>query len=228
MTAAAPAVKAKQRPSGRLAKALAEPVVVPMTWRSASWASGRPGLAGERSGGAGRGNGAEAGVSLMAPQAGLMVRALDDGVDAAMVRAEAQLHHSFIAAVPVPGVVEATRREECGRDAHEGRRRAASDETDGGGGRTTSWTEGGSSMGGQRPWRFVLVVNGLGKPPRPASSVKLDCAHPRPARAIQNTSLALAASRVSLTCCFSSLHVGVTAGVDWKTVLLSSMVNRSQ
>lgn len=48
-TAAAPAVKAKLWPEGRLSKALAEPVVVPMTCLSARLASGRLAFIGERS-----------------------------------------------------------------------------------------------------------------------------------------------------------------------------------
>jgi hypothetical protein len=50
ITAAAPAVYAKQHPEGRLSKALAEFAVVPTTWRSARLASVRLDLTGERKG----------------------------------------------------------------------------------------------------------------------------------------------------------------------------------
>jgi hypothetical protein len=50
MTAAAPAVYAKERPDGRLSKALALLAVVPTTWRSARLTSARGGLIGDRNG----------------------------------------------------------------------------------------------------------------------------------------------------------------------------------
>jgi hypothetical protein len=50
MTAAAPAVYAKEQPLGRLSKALAELAVVPTTCRNARLTSPRAGLIGERNG----------------------------------------------------------------------------------------------------------------------------------------------------------------------------------
>jgi hypothetical protein len=86
-TAAAPAQKAKERALGRLSKALAELVEVPMTWRRAKDASARWVFMGERSGVFLRKGDGE-GVSLSPlPQAGLMMRGLFGVSD--MARAEA-------------------------------------------------------------------------------------------------------------------------------------------
>jgi hypothetical protein len=73
MTAAAPAVYAKEWAEGRLSKALAEFAVVPTTWRSARLTSARAGLTGERSGACLK-NGEGDGLSLMpAPRVGLII-----------------------------------------------------------------------------------------------------------------------------------------------------------
>jgi hypothetical protein len=83
ITAAAPAVYAKQRVEGRLSKALAELAVVPTTWRSARLASVRFGFTGERSG-AFLKKGDGEGWSLMpCPSAGLIIRELDGVSDIA-------------------------------------------------------------------------------------------------------------------------------------------------
>lgn len=75
ITAAAPAVYAKQRPDERLSKALGEFVVVPMTWRRARLAS--PRFIGERVGVCLR-KGDDVGVNLMAPlSAGLTILVLE-------------------------------------------------------------------------------------------------------------------------------------------------------
>lgn len=85
MTAAAPAVYAKQRPVGRLSKALAELVVVPMTCRKDRLASTRLGLTGDRSGVFLK-KGEGEGLSLMpGPSAGLIILELV-GVDIACPR----------------------------------------------------------------------------------------------------------------------------------------------
>lgn len=78
MTAAAPAVKAKQLPLGSPSKELAEAAVVPMTWRSARAESLRLGLTGDFAE-APLGNGELEGVSLRA-KAGLISLALETGV----------------------------------------------------------------------------------------------------------------------------------------------------
>jgi hypothetical protein len=72
-------------PDGRLSKALAEFVVVPMTWRNARLASARPALTGER--GVVLKNGEGEGLSLMPdPMAGLIIRGLEGVSDIAASR----------------------------------------------------------------------------------------------------------------------------------------------
>jgi hypothetical protein len=83
MTAAAPAVNAKHLPEERLSKALAELVVLPMTCLSASVASARLVLTGERSGVVLR-YGELDGVSFkLPPHAGLMILGWDGVSDIA-------------------------------------------------------------------------------------------------------------------------------------------------
>jgi hypothetical protein len=81
ITAAAPAVYPKTFPDGRLSNALAEFVVVPMTWRSARLTSARPALMGER--GVLLKNGDGEGFNLIAPMAGLIILGLEGVSDIA-------------------------------------------------------------------------------------------------------------------------------------------------
>ena len=86
-TAAAPAVYAKQRAAGRLSKALAVLVVVPITVRRARVASARPGLIGERGLFLVVVKGEGVGVSLMpAPRVASLIRTLDGVSDIAFSR----------------------------------------------------------------------------------------------------------------------------------------------